>query len=1351
MNRFCTLLLLFAVIAAAHTATAQEYCPGDNPDYLNPGIREYDSVLISKYPILTLPENYKNRSLPATFSNATQPWFPGISDQHSFFACQQYAGITYTFASEMNRLRGVSGLDPENRYPAHYTWTFMNGGEQYTGVNFIHSFDFIMNQGHMSAQDYGADTSMMSTGWVSGYDKYRAAMNNRLRKVYRIPITSAEDILTIKNYLYDHLDGSPTGGVLCYTTSSPNTPMYLPEGTPEAGKAVITSWYPIPVHGMTLVGWNDSIRWDYNHDGQYTNDIDLNGDSIIDARDRETGGFIFANSYGTWWANQGYCYVMYRAMVMGFEEGGVWNNCVFSLEPDAAYQPLVTMKVRMQHNRRNLLRVLAGVSSDPSHTLPDHLMEFPMFSYQGGPHAMQGFDTLPEQRELEFGLDLTPLLSYVTPGQTARFFLIIDENDPGNMGTGSVKYAGFISYSGATETFDAATMEVPLVENGRTILSATCSVNFSPVGITTDHLPRYMPGQAYSVQMAATYGVQPYTWSLSQGFTESPVTPGYQGITTTKLDPFSSGKPFAQVTLPFSFPFFGKTYDTVYINAYGMLQLEPQHLPYPFTIDEEDMLKNVPAIVPGFSLQHVISATMGDGMWMDQAADHVTFRWRLSVSADPAATNNEFELTLFPDGKYDVHYGPILNSWTVHSVTTGYSDGNRRNFNLNERSPFDALSGLSFRNIPDLLPAGLSITEEGLLTLSQADTATIYDIPVKVTDERGISSEKRFQLSDGLEIAQELVTPSGLFTWDEPAMLKVTVTNRGASALENVHLELSSVDSALALTDSTETIVLLKPGVPVVVQQAFAFTLVRPLPDRVPVRCRIRAITPGKEWHRPFSLTVSAPDICLTRYLIDDGVNGWLDPGETALLQMDLSNTGSLGASNLSLSLVSHDTAVTILTPQPFVKDLSGPSNAFTLQALVKASRYAPPRYPVELTLEVTGSPGISKSFPIGLSIGNKTVAILNLATSTTSVAAMSSIFDSLGLGYDILTELNSGILAYPVVFLVLGTDYSGSHLLSHDEAALMTIYLENGGKLYMESYATWHYGNNTLFQSKFKYVTHKVPTYTFQELAGVAGTGTAGMQFLYLGSSNYAIYEMAPVEPGFSLMQNTDTLPKCMAVAYAGIDYSTIGTGVEFGHLADTLPPSDKMTLMQVYLDLFNVNLTGPWPYFHAEQTHICRYHSVAFTDDSYDNITSWQWEFPGGMPSSSAEQNPVVQYDQEGDYDATLTVSDGLKSFSLQRKKYIHAEVCEGTGENTASGEIRFYPNPATDRVWIEIGAPRAGAAEVTLADLMGRSVRSRKYASGDIPGKVGFDLSGIRPGVYILKVRSQDITGAGKIVIK
>ena len=56
------------------------------------------------------------------------------------------------------------------------------------------------------------------------------------------------------------------------------------------------------------------------------------------------------------------------------------------------------------------------------------------------------------------------------------------------------------------------------------------------------------------------------------------------------------------------------------------------------------------------------------------------------------------------------------------------------------------------------------------------------------------------------------------------------------------------------------------------------------------------------------------------------------------------------------------------------------------------------------------------------------------------------------------------------------------------------------------------------------------------------------------------------------------------------------------------------------------------------------CLDNQVQFIDHSVlssENPT-WSWSFPGGMPASSNEQNPLVVYENAGFYDVTLTVTD-------------------------------------------------------------------------------------------------------------
>ena len=56
------------------------------------------------------------------------------------------------------------------------------------------------------------------------------------------------------------------------------------------------------------------------------------------------------------------------------------------------------------------------------------------------------------------------------------------------------------------------------------------------------------------------------------------------------------------------------------------------------------------------------------------------------------------------------------------------------------------------------------------------------------------------------------------------------------------------------------------------------------------------------------------------------------------------------------------------------------------------------------------------------------------------------------------------------------------------------------------------------------------------------------------------------------------------------------------------------------------------------------CLDNQVQYIDHSVlsSNNPTWSWSFPGGTPSSSTEQNPMVVYDAPGYYDVSLTVSD-------------------------------------------------------------------------------------------------------------
>lgn len=80
---------------------------------------------------------------------------------------------------------------------------------------------------------------------------------------------------------------------------------------------------------------------------------------------------------------------------------------------------------------------------------------------------------------------------------------------------------------------------------------------------------------------------------------------------------------------------------------------------------------------------------------------------------------------------------------------------------------------------------------------------------------------------------------------------------------------------------------------------------------------------------------------------------------------------------------------------------------------------------------------------------------------------------------------------------------------------------------------------------------------------------------------------------------------------------------------------------------------------YFSADDISVCIGNSVSFTSTSTGSPTSYQWSFPGGNPTSSISDNPVIIYPLAGSFDVTLIVSDGTTSDTLVMTNYITVQT--------------------------------------------------------------------------------------------
>lgn len=592
--------------------------------------------------------------------------------------------------------------------------------------------------------DYGgSDNAGGESRWLSGYDKYFNGMFNRIDSVYQIRCNTPKGIETLKHWLFDHLAGEETGGIACFYSATPWNTTTLPAGTPEAGKYVIKNFQGKAGHSSTITGWNDSIRYDYNNDGLYTNDIDINNDGVVDMKDWEIGGLLFTDSYlgGVNWADSGFCYMMYKTLADNVGEGGIWNHAVHVVKVKEDYEPYLTMKIKLRHNSRNKIKVVTGVSGDVNSQEPEYTMGFPIFNFQGGGQFMQGGTANIENKTIEFGLDITPLLGYVKSGKPAKFFLQVIEDDPANAGTGEVVAFSVMDYSGDNpEEIAYPQYNIPLEDNSVTTLGVTATINFNQPVIPGNFIPVAVTDEPYSYQFEVSGGTPPYKWDIVHHYEQTSINGDFPQSQEEMLIPTNNESGYAVKALDFSFPFYGNTFDTLFIHTDGFIMFDDQDLPWPYLYDQQLMLKKARTIAPLLCNYLDIVPENGDGIWYEGDENSATFRWKTTLIISPYTVDIEFATKLYPSGRIEFFFKDNP-SVAPHSWSSGISEGDGINYSLSAISG-NSKSNYDLRFGPSEFPKELTMSKSGLLSGTPLKNYYGTDIEVMVTDYENITARK---------------------------------------------------------------------------------------------------------------------------------------------------------------------------------------------------------------------------------------------------------------------------------------------------------------------------------------------------------------------------------------------------------------------------------------------------------------------------------------------------------------------------------------------------------------------------------------------------------------------------------
>lgn len=127
---------------------------------------------------------------------------------------------------------------------------------------------------------------------------------------------------------------------------------------------------------------------------------------------------------------------------------------------------------------------------------------------------------------------------------------------------------------------------------------------------------------------------------------------------------------------------------------------------------------------------------------------------------------------------------------------------------------------------------------------------------------------------------------------------------------------------------------------------------------------------------------------------------------------------------------------------------------------------------------------------------------------------------------------------------------------------------------------------------------------------------------------------------------------------------------------LTTTNPCGSTVTTKSVGL------IPPPTANFTATPTSGCASLTVQFTSTATGNPSSYSWSFPGGTPTSSTEQNPVVVYDTPGSYNVTFIALNAGGSDTLIQNNYVTVNGAPATSfTSSVSGSTATFTNTTTN----------------------------------------------------------------------
>ena len=221
---------------------------------------------------------------------------------------------------------------------------------------------------------------------------------------------------------------------------------------------------------------------------------------------------------------------------------------------------------------------------------------------------------------------------------------------------------------------------------------------------------------------------------------------------------------------------------------------------------------------------------------------------------------------------------------------------------------------------------------------------------------------------------------------------------------------------------------------------------------------------------------------------------------------------------------------------------------------------------------------------------------------------------------------------------------------------------------------------------------------------------------------------------------------------------YDYLWSSVPAGFASTDPDPVVKPTINTTYnisvTDQFNTTLGStavsiyPEPYVHlgAPDTTVCIYDTIRL--DAGNPGSTYLW-------SNGSTDRKIFLSSTGIGYDLQVYSVEVVNQFGCKSTGSIHVifsfDVCVGIDELNGSGHLRVYPNPARDKVNIEISGI-SGIVTGELLTTMGTVVRKFTMSeSASRNSSVNLDLFELPKGIYLVRLNNPSFTHVQKLVVE